>query len=438
MNESKISHVVEELKLFIENGKKVETYLKRKGSFSQDGKVSFSITILLLLNMLKRSLALELNDFFSIVGEEKNFTKSAFSQARYKLKSVFFEDFNKELLDSYQKHYKKNLKSYKGYYLQGVDGTKIYLPNLEEIQDHFGCGGNHHSKIAMGQSLFRYDLLNELVVRAHLTPLSLGENTTALSELSQVDKNVISIYDRCFPSVEFVYEHDRLGLKYLMRVKLGFNNVVKAFVESEQEDAIVKFIINKRALNRMKERGIEPNQDCIRVRLVRIKLQDGSTEVLMTNLMDQQEWKLEDFDLLYDLRWGVETFIDRFKNKIKVEIFSGHKVEAIYQEFHSAVFMLNFQTVLLKDCEEEIEQISLKRKHNYKPNRNVALGLMKHTILMIFIENKEHSYQTICKLQQKFIANLEPVRIGRSYKRKKKAQRKNGKYRTLTNYKSAI
>lgn len=438
MNDSKIVHVVEELKLFIETGSKHQKYLLRKRSFSQDGKVSFSIIVLLLLNMLKRSLVLELNDFFLIAGEEKQFTKSAFSQARYKLKSVFFEDFNKTLITSYQGHYKENLKSYKGYYLQGVDGTKLYLPNQEQIQDHFGCGGNHHSRIAMGQSLFRYDLLNELVITAHLTPLSKGENTTSLLELSQVNKNVISIYDRCFPSVEFAYEHDYWGLCYLMRVKLGFNNVVKAFVESEQEQDIVKFIINKRALNRMKERGREPEENWIMVRLIRIELQDGSTEVLMTNLIDEYEWKLEDFDLLYDLRWGVETFIDRFKNKIKVEIFAGQKVEAIYQEFHAAVFVLNLQTVLLKDCEEHIEQISLRRKHNYKANRNVALGFMKHTILMIFIDNKEQSYKTIRKLQQKFIANLEPVRIGRSYKRKKKAQRKNGKYRTLTNYKPAI
>lgn len=438
MNRSKISHVIEELKLFIENGPSNEKYLRSKRSFSQDGKVSFQTVVCLLLNMLKRSLSLELNDYFEIIGEEKGFSKSAFSQARYKLEPVFFEDLNKKLLSSYGHHYQADLKSYKGYHLQGIDGTKLYLPNQEEIHNYFGCGGNHHSRVAMGQALFRYDLLNELVVTAHLTPLSIGENTSALADLIEVPKNVLSIYDRCFPSVEFAYEHDRLGLKYLMRVKIGFNNEVKAFVSSGKREAIVQFKINNRALKKMKERGVIPKQNFIMVRLIRIKLPDGSIEILMTNLMDHKEWTVEDFDLLYQCRWGVETFIDRIKNKIQVEIFAGHKVNAIFQEFNAAVLMLNLQTILLKDCEEEIDQISLRRQYPCKENRNVTLGLIKHTIVKIFMGNQEETCQNIIKLQNKFVKNVVPIRVGRSYKRKKKAQRKNGKYRTLNNYKSAI
>ena len=57
----------------------------------------------------------------------------------------------------------------------------------------------------------------------------------------------------------------------------------------------------------------------VKVRLVRVKLPDGEVELLITSLMDIKKYPTALFKELYFKRWGIETFYDEFKNKIKVE-----------------------------------------------------------------------------------------------------------------------
>lgn len=437
MNSSKISKVLEESKMFMKTAAKNEKYRKSKNSFQLDGKISFETVSLFLLNMPNRSLAVELESFFDL-REIEGFSPSAFSQARYKLEPFFFKDLNSQLENSFYHNYQKELKSYNGYYLQGVDGTTLYLINTDSIIEEFGTAGNAHSQIAMARSLFRYDLMNEFITDAQIAPIGVSEHPLGFDSLQQVPKNVISIYDRNFASIEFIYEHQRLDLKYVMRAKLGFNNQVKDFVRSGRKEAIYEIPINSYALKKMRVRGIEPNCQTVKVRFVSIDLPNGEKEILLTNLMESDGFASQDLDLIYDSRWGVETCIDRIKNKMKVEIFAGQKAKAVYQEFAAAVFLLNLQTVLLKDCEQAIDEISLKRQHDYKANINVVIGLLKDKIVLFMMTDSEETLLIIQNIRTKLLKYLSPVRAGRTYERKKKAQRKNGKYRTLTNYKPAI
>lgn len=437
MNTSKVSKVLEESKVFLKEATQNEKYRVSKNSFQLDGKISFETVSLFLLNMPNRSLAVELESFFDLT-EMESFSPSAFSQARYKLEPIFFKDFNTNLVSNFYQNYQKELKSYNGYYLHGIDGSTLYLLNTDSILDEFGTAGNKHSQVAMARCLFRYDLMNEFITDAKIAPIVVSEHPLGFDSLQQVSKNVISIYDRNFASIEFIYEHQRFGLKYVMRAKLGFNNQVKDFVSSGKREAIYEIPINSNALKKMRARGIEPNCKTVKVRLIAIDLPSGEKEILMTNLMKQEGFTCEDLDVIYDSRWGVETYIDRIKNKMKVEIFAGQKAKAVYQEFAAAVFLLNLQTALLKDCEPVIDEISLNRQHDYKANINVVIGLLKDKIVLMMMADSEESLLIVRNIRNKLLKYLSPVRAGRSYERKKKAQRKNGKYRTLTNYKPAI
>jgi len=441
MNNSKIVEVIKSAKLFLEQGESDTRYRRSKYSFQQGGKISFRTVVLTLLNRIKKTLSLELDNFFNVMNlftseGIEDFSVSAFSQARYKLEPIFFESWNRSLKQSYYRVYQSDLKSYKGYYLQGVDGTCVYLPDIVELGDHFGTSGNQVRVRPMAQGMIRYDLLNEFVEEAHLYPIKTSEPAIALEHLWKVPSNVISIYDRIFPSAEFIYEHERMGLKYVMRLKVGFNKEVKSFIESGLQEAIVEFPINSRAAEKMRNRGLEVSSgQKVKVRLVRIELKSGEVEVLATNLMEEEGWDIADLDLLYDHRWGVETFIDLLKNKMGLELFSGQKPKAIYQEFFAAIFTLNLQTILLKDCEEPVVEISVKTKLDYKVNRTISLGLMKNIICLFFLNSTIIELKDLVKtLQNKFIKNLSAVRAGRSYKRKRKSRRINRKHQTDNNY----
>lgn len=67
-------------------------YCKRPQDFTRKRGLTFTLVALLILNMLKRSLAVELEDFFDRIGQgDKVVSKSAFSMARQKLRSVFLK-----------------------------------------------------------------------------------------------------------------------------------------------------------------------------------------------------------------------------------------------------------------------------------------------------------------------------------------------------------
>lgn len=69
-----------------------EVYCSKSSDFSRATVLTFPRVALALTNMMKRSLAVELADFFGTLGaDDQLFTKSAFSQARQKLKPVFLK-----------------------------------------------------------------------------------------------------------------------------------------------------------------------------------------------------------------------------------------------------------------------------------------------------------------------------------------------------------
>jgi hypothetical protein len=89
MNETKLS-IFDSLQSFLfhacEFGVK---YRNRKEDFTRHRTYTFKITALLVLQMLKKSLPVELDAFFDSLGSAPG-TKSGFSKARCKLKHLFF------------------------------------------------------------------------------------------------------------------------------------------------------------------------------------------------------------------------------------------------------------------------------------------------------------------------------------------------------------
>lgn len=320
-----------------------------------------------------------------------------------------------------------------------MDGTTLHLMNLEEIREEFGYHCNQHQKISMARVVARVDVLNEIIIDGKLASINKGEKEMAVSQLDEVSDNVISIYDRNFASFAFLYEHKIRNLHYIIRCKLGHNKVVKDFVSSGKKSDIVVFHPTNNAIKYFEKQNINiTKQDVLKVRLIRVELNTGETEILITSLMDEKEFPTEVFGGIYNLRWGTETCFDTLKNKFQLTAFSGHTPEAIHQDFHATILVANINTILIQDCEEEVEQINERREHDYKINKNISIGSMKDDLVKLFIEeNQQKLLELLNTLKTRFIRHIEPVRPGRSFKRKYK-RRPRCKYYTLTNYRRAI
>ena len=53
------------------------------------------------------------------------------------------------------------------------------------------------------------------------------------------------LYDRGYPSYDFIYEHTKKGLDYLMRVKVSFSKTIIAFEQSKKKSCVVELYPGK-------------------------------------------------------------------------------------------------------------------------------------------------------------------------------------------------
>lgn len=86
--------------------------------------------------------------------------------------------------------------------------------------------------------------------------------------------------------------------------------------------------------------------DPIPVRLIRVELNTGEVEMLVTSLLDTVAYPIAVFEDLYHCRWPVEENYKVMKCRIEIENFSGESVWAVYQDFHAKVFTMNLTAIL--------------------------------------------------------------------------------------------
>ncbi|MDA6072837.1 IS4 family transposase, partial [Flavobacterium sp. AC] len=316
-----------------------------------------------------------------------------------------------------------------------VDGSKITLPFTEELKICFGESKNQtNTSIVQARSSVLYDVLNGLVLDSVLENIKTGERELALSHKSHWKENDLIIYDRGYPSYDFKYEHIKSGIDYLIRVQKNHSKIVSSFILSEKRTLIVDVFPQEKHIFEGKDYD---KTTSIKVRLVRVDLPGGEIEILMTSLLDSQIYPSNIFKELYFLRWGIETFYDELKNKLKVEYFTGYSKMSIEQDFFCAVFISNLQSIIVNDLEEELKVKNQNTKLDYKINTNLSYGFLKNRILELLF--KEAPLEEVFKeLENLFLQNTIPIRLNRNNKREA------GKYRTrvrplvLKNQKDAI
>lgn len=434
--------IIEDLIFFLkEANEKGESYRRSPPDFTRTRKLPLENIAGILINMPRKSLSLELGEFFVQMPQNLTVTKSAFSQARYKLKHEFFEDWNSELTLSFYTEDEERVKKWNNFILFGVDGSTLHLFEDAEgnIAEHFG----KYKGAVTGRVMCMYDVLNQISYKNQLAPIQISENEIARNWVHNLgsDKTflgeVLCLYDMKFPGFAMAYEHINQGVNFVMRAERTFNTMVYDFANSRKKQLVTKWYPSDGGLKELQQKGYAiGEEDFIKVRLIKIELPNGEVEYLITSLLDIRKYPRKDFGPLYFKRWGSETNFDVWKNKTQIENFSGHSVEAIYQDFHATVFTANVHSLFVQDCEEDLKQINQERKLDYAINKNVSLGLLKGKIVQLFLGlNPE---QIARKLHELFITKLEPVRPDREFSRKKRIQHLNGKYVTMTNYRRAI
>ncbi|MEI7869939.1 MAG: hypothetical protein WCI11_18785, partial [Candidatus Methylumidiphilus sp.] len=105
-------------------------------AFTRVRSLTFERVLVMVLRKSVKSLQNVVNEAMSWLGVE-TVTGSAYSQARYKLKHTAFIELNRKAVVGTM-YGDGDYKTFWGFRIVAVDGSKIVLPDTEEVCEEFG------------------------------------------------------------------------------------------------------------------------------------------------------------------------------------------------------------------------------------------------------------------------------------------------------------
>jgi hypothetical protein len=357
---------IEAMREFLNASSSNMAYRSNPKNFTRKRYFSFKCLAIAILKEHTRSIHTQLKHLYkdgAFGNHSSPPSASAFCQARLKLQPAFFKDWTKEATNFFYTTYSKEslVDRWKNRTLKAVDGSKFRLPNSPETRKAFTVHENQfpNSQRVFGQVSLFFDVLNEIPINACLERDKSEIDYVINNHCKYFREEDIVIYDRGYASYAVPATHVLHGGDFVIRIPTSKTfTVVREFIESTATDAIVTINMPKRLRPQGTKRGWPPS---MKVRLVKVILDNGSLEVLMTSLLDQVRYQTSDFKWLYFQRWAVETAFDRLKNHLETECFSSKKMHNIMQEFHAMVFLQVFEAIVNKVQERELAAKSKKK-----------------------------------------------------------------------------
>ncbi len=387
-----------------------------KSDFTRRRKLDFITTFNSILSMGGTSLDREMLDLFNF--SETVPTKSAFVQSRNKILPEAFSHVFSEFSNSLRKP-----KKYRGYNLLAVDGTRLNLFRNPNDSETFVGQSNTKGHNALVLSTM-YDLNNQIYTNAIIQPTNHQDERGAFIAMlpSIPDKSVV-ILDRGYESYNVFAHVDNVNSNYVMRVKdihsngilSGFNLPDKEFdmfitvnITNYQRKAY-KSLPNFRfspSIARFDFSDKEAPVYSLTFRVVRIRLNDGRHQCLITNLFD--DLSSDDLKHLYKLRWGIETSFRELKYSVGLVNFHAKKKDSIIQEIFARLTLHNF-------CKSIVQNTILMNRdttHNYQINFVLAVHVCRqflrlYNTILFNVEALISRYLSIIRDHRSFVRNIK-------------------------------
>jgi len=376
-------------------------------SFTRNRVLPVAFLCAMLIRGIKTSTQLEIDDFFKIYnsGIEEPVTKQAVSKARTNLNPEAIKYIFTDIRNNMCKV--KDLEYWGRYRLCAMDGSDIALYNSLELKELYGTLGGSEKAVGAMLSL-AYDPLNNIILDGSLNHSNTDERITAKEHIEVVEKLPLKfrmknlyIMDRGYPSRDFIAWLLNGKHKFLMRVKKKFNLEFDSVFKDEK----VSFVWNNRTY---------------RVRILKIKLDSGEIETLITNL-DEKDLPYEKAKELYFMRWGIETKFNSLKNKLELENMSGRRVITVQQDVWASMLIANLLASLEWQTNEIISEKTTNSNNKYQQttNENRLISKARDVFYEIILETSDYKKEFLFeRLIREIVRHPTEVKPERSSKRK--------------------
>jgi hypothetical protein len=429
--EKQYQGLFQHLRHILESDEFVTRHRQKETAFTRRRCLTFVVVVLLLINMIKRSLQDELDEFFRALSGDKIaqrcVSKSAFSQARQKLKYTAFIELNEAQVTYFYDHFEP--EKWYDYRLLAIDGSLVDVPDTDVNQQKFGHWGSRHGTgHAKGRVSQLFDVLNQVTVTATLAPIADGERKLAADHLAHVSLGDLLLIDRGYPAFWFFAAILNREADFCARLEVNKWKVARQFIASGAAEAILQLKPGREAKKVCRQLGLPVTP--LTLRFIRVELDNGTVECLVTSLLDQVCLPYSLFKELYQQRWPVEEDYKRLKSRLEVENWSGLSPESVFQDFYAALFTKNLAAILAQPVQPVLAVTTTDRKHRYQVNMTNLISKLKDTVVFLFWDNQIRPL--LHRLWEQMMRTIEPVRPSRSYPRNHKVRRK----RYSMNYKS--
>ena len=351
-------------------------------------------------------------------------TASAYSQARYKLKHTAFIELNQEAV--VKTLYSDNdYQTFWGFRVLAVDGSRLLLPNSEEVREAFGTiawtngkTSEQHGEHPYALASVLYDVLNRVAIDARLGKATAYEVDLAVEHLAHTTAADLLIMDRNYPSYRMLAELTQHQRDFVIRCSAASFKEARSMLKGEGSDSQLVTLTPCAEQRREIKRLNLPLS--LTVRFVRVRLSTGEWEVLVTSLRDETRYPSAEFLALYGLRWGIETFFGLLKTRLALENFSGTGAEAVKQDFHATVYLSGLESLLTESAQAQLD--AKNTKYPQTVNRAVSFNAIKYQALDLLFSN-EPLDPLLEKLTALFLSNPCLERQHRNPPRKKSSAR---------------
>ena len=419
-------NLLESLSKIIFSQEFLENSRQEPSHFIRNRILFFPYIILFFCNFIKSSYQTELNKFFNIFSRGsvalQEVSKVALCKARKKIKHEAFLILNEHATTFFYANFSP--LTWKGLFLRAIDGSTVQLPNEPDIADHFGAWNPRQGDpCTMARISQMFDPLNHITVDAIISPKSIGERDLAAQHFQQLRTGELLLLDRGYPAFWLFKMILTKGANFCSRISISRWHIVRDFIDSGKQEEIIVLTPPTTAFQSCNRYGLDTTP--MTLRLIRIELETGESEVLITSLTDVDIYPMDEFAELYITRWPVEEDYKIIKRRIEVENFTGKSKLSVYQDFHARVFSKNITAMLTFAAQKDAaREISTQNEPNKKINSTQALSTMRDTVVLLLCGTSLQIKKMVSDLFTTFLKATEPIRPGRKYLRNHKAKRK--------------
>ncbi len=387
-------------------------------AFTRERKLKCKDLVLYELNKRGLSTKMEILNFNNINYVE-NVSAPALFKQREKLNPEAFTYLIQESLKNFYTNYKKEVKTYKGYILEAVDGSDFEVPNTPKAREKYN--GKQKQQCARVTVSTCYDILNKYTLDTIVEKYDYSETEMLKQHMETIEKEKIIdkykpivIADRNYRNLSFFYHAIEKNQKFLIRIGTKVYKEETSKMKTADENIEIKYSRDRISYYKNSDPNLYEylkKGNTIKIRCIMIVLETGEIEYLLTNL-EEDIFSTNDINELYNLRWQTELNYRHLKNDIKIECITSSKEILIKQDVYSQVLVSNILQAYINDGDELVSNLEYKNK--MKVNNNMAVGIFKNSFIYIFLEeNIDKRSELMEKLQEAINKFIVPVKPGR-------------------------